>query len=97
MGAETDTLYVVVLDVKDSSRRRRARRILASFGQGVNANVFEIPGTQRLLGVVTAALGPELREEDEVRVYPVCAKCRERVVLWGDAAELACRPVALFL
>ena len=53
MSTEADTLYVVVLDVKDSDRRRRARRILASFGQGVTANVFEIAGTRRLLGVVT--------------------------------------------
>ena len=63
----------------------------------MTANVFEIAGTRRLLGVVTAALGPELREEDEVRVVPVCGACRERVVLWGDAAELACRSPALFL
>jgi len=77
------TLFVVVLAVDDAARRRRARRVLATFGEAVGDDVFEVPATPRGMARVQRALEPELAEGDRVRIYPVCARCRDRAVAHG--------------
>ena len=80
---EDATLFLVVLAVDDAARRRRLRRILATFGQAVNDDAYEVPATPRGMVRLQRALEPELVEGDTVRIYPVCARCRDRAVSHG--------------
>lgn len=87
------TLYVVVIEVQDERRRGMARATLDALGERVATNTWELPTTPSGLQRGLAALALDLRPGDSVRVYPVCARCRERAVLYGDV-ELARLPDA---
>lgn len=77
-------LYVVVLEVAEPRRRALARATLDVLGSRVANNTWELPTAPAGLRRAMAALSVDLREGDAVRVYPVCKRCREQAVLFGD-------------
>ncbi len=87
------SLYLVVISVDDSPRRARARRLLASYGNPVNPDAYEVATNARGIRALQVALAPDLRPEDTVRIYPVCGNCRQGVTIHGPG-ELASLPVA---
>lgn len=86
-------LYVVVLDILEPRRRALARATMDALGVRVATNTWEVPTTSGGLQRGLKALAIDLREGDSVRVYPVCKRCRERALLYGDV-ELATLPDA---
>jgi CRISPR/Cas system-associated endoribonuclease Cas2 len=86
-------LYLVVIAVGDAPRRARVRRLLASYGNPVNSDAYEVATNARGMRALQVALGPDLRSEDTVRIYPVCGHCRQGVTIHGPG-ELASLPVA---
>jgi hypothetical protein len=87
------SLYLVVISIEDAPRRGRARRLLASYGNPVNADAYEIATNARGIRALQVALGPDLQLDDTVRIYPVCGHCRQGVTIHGPG-ELASLPVA---
>jgi len=77
-------LTVVSYDVPDDRRRSRLAEVLKGFGERVQLSVFEClleaEEVERLRGRV-------LREIDEtadsVRIYHLCASCRQKVEILG--------------
>jgi CRISPR-associated endonuclease Cas2 len=84
------SLYLVVLDVRDASRRRRARDTLRYLGTAVARDVYEIPATTPEMARLVSDLDKLLEAGDRVRVYPVCARCRSRAKRFGhtDFSEI---------
>jgi len=81
---EPETFHVVTLSIADPDRRRRVRRILRHFGEAVTLDAFEVPQGGPALRSLRAAIAPELAPGDDVRIYPVCARCRAGVLIYGD-------------
>lgn len=78
------TLYVVAFRIADARRRRRVQRILQSFGEQVAPGAFEVPTSPAGMRTLERALAPELQPADNLRVYPVCARCRAEARMWGE-------------
>ena len=90
---EDESLFVVCIRIEDSARRRRIRRALRYFGTATNADVWEVTTTGAGLAALQRALESDLAAGDEVRIYPVCARCRSRAQIRG-AAEIGGRRAA---
>lgn len=93
---ERTSLYVVVFDVRDARRRARVRRLIASFGIEVGAAVFEVPTSTAGARALERALSQELRADDNVRMYPVCGRCRAHTRIWGDGELAGLSPAIIF-
>ncbi len=76
---------VVSYDIVDDRRRNRVARLLKGYLQRVQKSVFEgelLPAReQRLLDLLSLVIDPE---EDSIRVYSLCARCREGVRVIGQ-------------
>lgn len=81
--AERD-FYVLVYDVVDDKRRLKVARLLEAVGERVQYSVFEAylssQELERVLGRVRNVIGIE---DDGLRVYRLCALCRQNVVTLG--------------
>jgi CRISPR/Cas system-associated endoribonuclease Cas2 len=86
-------LYVVVYRIADRSRARQVDELLRFAGEKLRPGVFEVAGTSATLHHLERDLGLYLREGDLVRIFPVCARCRRGVRLFGEG-EPATLPVA---
>jgi CRISPR-associated protein Cas2 len=77
--------YAICYDITDDRRRLEVARALKDFGQRVQKSVFEASldpqDLQRLKSRLERIL---LLEEDSLRIYPLCASCRERVLVLGQ-------------
>ncbi len=87
------SLFIVVAKIADSRRRTRVRTLLNPWGAQLTPMAWEIPATRTELNGLRAALSPELTPEDEVRIYPVCARCRTRARAFGTT-DIATLPTA---
>jgi CRISPR-associated endonuclease Cas2 len=90
------TLYVVAFHVRDTKRKARVRRVLASFGFEVGPAVFEVPTSTAGARALERAITPELEPGDTVRIYPVCSRCRSEARLWGEGELAGLSPVIIF-
>ena len=81
--------YVVAYDVVHDRRRLKVARLLERYGERVQYSVFEMYLTTeewaRLRRHLERLLNPK---EDSVRVYRLCAVCRQRVVILGQGERL---------
>ena len=77
-------LIVVSYDVPDDRRRGRLAETLNGFGQRVQLSVFEClleaDEVERLRRRVLKEIDEEV---DRVRIYRLCASCREKVEILG--------------
>lgn len=87
-------LWIVVDSVSDRDRRRRVREVLRFNGWQVRSGVIEIVTTDTRMEAILQEIACILDPEDELRVYRVCAHCRESSVVFGDG-HLSGPPVAL--
>ncbi|MBL8897235.1 MAG: CRISPR-associated endonuclease Cas2 [Planctomycetes bacterium] len=72
--------YDVVLD----RRRRRLAKSLAQQLQRVQYSVFEGPLPERRLHALREAAAKHIHPpEDSVRIYTLCARCRESLEILG--------------
>lgn len=71
--------YLVMYDIRDPARWRRAHRIVRGFGLRVQYSIFRFQGTRRLMEQLRFALAGELAEEDDLLIVELCPSCAERV------------------
>ena len=77
-------LYLVAYDVPDDRRRLRLAKSMLDFGSRVQYSVFECLLDDELYEQMLSVIRRRINdEEDSVRIYPLCAACRKRVVLIG--------------
>jgi CRISPR-associated protein Cas2 len=67
--------YVVSYDIPDDRKRDRVSKTLLDFGTRVQYSVFECILDNKLLEKMTAKLSRIISDEDNVRIYALCAKC----------------------
>ena len=80
-----ESLYLVTYDLPNDRRRLRLSRLLEGYGERVQYSVFEVWLNEGQLGKLLARIGRAIvAEEDSVRIYPLCAACRERRLLLGQ-------------
>ena len=83
-GAPDTTLYVMCYDVADDRRRAKVHALLSGFGAWTQYSIFECYLTKQELVVLRARLAEVMHQrEDSVRLYALCATCRERVEVLG--------------
>lgn len=90
---DDQTLFIVALSIPNAKRRRRMRDVMRYFGDEILPGLFEVPGSTKELNRLQAALTMDLAQGDEVRIYPICARCRSRARLFGTDS-FATIPVA---
>jgi len=78
-------LYTISYDIRDDRRRNKIHKLLKDFGNPVQFSVFEAnldaDQFERLLDRVGKILD---EEQDSLRVYPLCAGCREKIEIIGQ-------------
>ncbi len=76
--------YLICYDVADDRRRLRVAKVLEAVGERVQRSVFEAYLTEKQMRGVLGRLRRVLREEeDSLRVYRLCAQCRQTVGVVG--------------
>ena len=71
--------YVIVYDIIDDGRRAKVAKTLEQIGERVQHSVFEAWLTQdELLRLLRRLERRVEAEEDSVRIYYLCASCREK-------------------
>jgi CRISPR-associated protein Cas2 len=77
--------YSICYDIKDDRRRVQVAKVLADFGERVQFSVFEAnlgpEELTQLIGRVSQILNPQ---EDNLRLYPLCAACKSRIEILGQ-------------
>jgi CRISPR-associated protein Cas2 len=67
---------VIAYDTPDHRRRRKLARCALSYGERVQQSVFEALLTDAQVRVLTRTLSSlALPAEDNIRLYPQCARC----------------------
>ncbi|GHT28363.1 CRISPR-associated endoribonuclease Cas2 3 [Planctomycetales bacterium] len=80
--------YTVSYDITDNKRRRHINKILLDYGQRVQYSVFEMDISEKLASEMKDRLAAEIDSgTDSIRIYPLCNRCKERVLILG-AGEL---------
>jgi len=78
------SLYLVSYDISDNRTRARLAHLLEGYGQRVQYSVFELWLTEKELDKLRPRLADAVEAEGTVRLYSLCAACRERVQVWGE-------------
>ena len=94
--SETSQLWVVVDDIKDKRRRYQVRDVLRYAGNPIRPGVFEIVTTQTRLHALLQEFAAVLDPDDELRIYRICANCREMSTVFGPG-ELSKPPAAIIV
>ena len=79
---------VISYDIEEDRKRTRLANLLLDYGDRVQKSVFEAELTAEALQELLAKATRELEEEDNLRVYPLCGSCEERIQNFGRPAGL---------
>jgi len=75
---------LICYDCANDRRRLKTANILLDYGDRVQRSVFETELPQRLEQEMTSRLGQVINtEQDSVRIYHICDRCRSGVHLLG--------------
>ncbi len=75
--------YIVSYDISDDRKRTRVAKILLDYGTRVQYSVFECNLDNNLLKKMTARVAKFVSEDDSLRIYTLCAKCKATVKVFG--------------
>jgi CRISPR-associated protein Cas2 len=82
--------WVVSYDIVDDRRRLRLAKLLSDYGHRVQKSVFECDlDDRRFLALKNQVERLIDHEEDSVRYYALCSRCRRAVEVsgWGTVRE----------
>lgn len=78
-------LYLVSYDIPDTQRRTKIAKLLKDFGDRVQYSVFECLIDDKLLDKMLKRLERVVKvEEDNVRIYSLCASCEKTIKVIGQ-------------
>jgi CRISPR-associated protein Cas2 len=75
--------YIVSYDIPDDRKRNRVSKTLLDFGTRVQYSVFECIMDDKLLEKMIKRLSKMITDEDSVRIYALCGKCKGVVKILG--------------
>jgi CRISPR-associated protein Cas2 len=77
-------IVVVSYDVPDTPRRTRLHKLLKGYGVAVQRSVFECDvGPAQLAALLQRARRLIEADDDDLRIYPLCARCHDAVTHVG--------------
>ena len=76
--------YIVLYDISDDRKRNRVSKIILDFGSRVQYSVFECNLDDDLLKKMTSRISKVVSEDDSIRIYALCAKCKASVKIFGS-------------
>ncbi len=76
-------LWLICYDISDDDKRASIHDILKNYGTRVQYSVFECFLTPRQLILLRAELLSAIDNLDNLRWYPLCVWCREKVQFQG--------------
>ncbi len=72
--------YLLAYDISDDRRRAKIAKIMEAMGARVQGSVFEAYLTPVHLETLLKKVNKTLKkEEDSLRIYPLCENCREKI------------------
>lgn len=78
--------YVVAYDLPDNKRRSRVFKIMKGYGIHTQYSLFECELSDRELEIMTRKLQKVIdKSEDDIKIYPLCKSCVEKVECHGKA------------
>jgi CRISPR-associated protein Cas2 len=80
--------YVISYDIEEDRKRTRLSNLLLDYGDRVQKSVFEAELTAEALEELLQKATGELGEEDNLRIYPICGACEERIQNFGRPGGL---------
>ncbi len=84
MPGDINVLYrYITYDIQDDRRRIRVAKTLLDFGSRVQYSVFECIMEDKLLEKLFARLSKIAADDDSIRIYTLCAKCKATVKVFG--------------
>jgi CRISPR-associated protein Cas2 len=81
--------YLVSYDIADDKRRLKVAHLLEGYGERVQYSVFELWAGDEAMAKLRERLAALVEEEGSVRVYHLCALCRDRRAVVGEGAPTA--------
>ena len=75
--------YVVSYDISDDRKRNKVAKILFDFGKRVQYSVFECILEDDHFKKMVGRLKRAVSQEDSVRIYPLCMKCKSSAITMG--------------
>lgn len=80
------TLYLIAYDISSDKRRTKVHKILCGFGQWTQYSFFECFLTDKELIGLRHRLDSVLKaDEDNVRIYRICAACQGKAETIGSS------------
>jgi CRISPR-associated protein Cas2 len=76
--------YLISYDISSDRQRLKVAHLLEGYGARVQYSVFEIWATSEELDALRKRLEACVEEEGSVRIYTLCAACRERREVLGE-------------
>jgi CRISPR-associated protein Cas2 len=90
-------VYVACFDISDDALRRRVGDYLLRYGERVQRSVFEIVvRDHRDLDMLRADLRTLVGEDNDIRLYRICAACRQSSAAL-DGGAVAAVPAVVIL
>ncbi len=81
--------YLIAYDIPDNRRRLKVAKTLLDFGGRVQYSVFEARLDGKLLEELVGRIGEILdKDEDSVKIYPLCATCESGIRILGQERRL---------
>lgn len=75
--------YIVSYDISDNRKRTKVAKILLDYGTRVQFSVFECILDDDLLKKMTSRILKVVSEDDGIRIYALCAKCKATIKVFG--------------
>lgn len=77
--------YLLAYDIADDKRRAKIAKLMESLGARVQGSVFEAYlNAAEMDRLVRRAAKILRKEEDSLRIYPICAACRAKIKIHGQ-------------
>ncbi|MBQ7608994.1 MAG: CRISPR-associated endonuclease Cas2 [Desulfovibrionaceae bacterium] len=95
----TEELYLVLYDIADSKRLAKAASIVLDYGIRIQKSLYEVHLTEQSLATLKHRLSKIIdKDEDGVKIFPLCASCAVRRMSAGAALpQLVSTPAWLVL
>ncbi|HOK01245.1 MAG TPA: CRISPR-associated endonuclease Cas2 [Spirochaetota bacterium] len=78
-------LTVVSYDIVSDSRRQKLAKLLEGYGERQQYSLFECDLSERKLQELERRIKKIVdKNEDSVRIYKVCSKCMEKIIIIGN-------------
>ena len=79
------TLCLISYDIENNKARTKLANILLNYGQRIQYSVFEAYLEPKALGSLLDEVKEFVDPEtDSLRVYPICKRCDDRVIVMGN-------------